>query len=107
MSEICFECLNETLGGVEERKKYVYSKYPELCESCGEYKQIVVVRRDVHYYIRKFKLITYPLIIVSLPMILLCAPFIRMYWKARIKKRKGRKPKGVVGVSKSNSRYLL
>ncbi len=45
MAEFCPKCWGE-LNGVSTRERdYVLSRYPELCEGCGEYKQVIVVPR--------------------------------------------------------------
>ncbi len=80
MSEICFECLNEELGGGEQQENYVISKHLDLCEHCGEYKRVVIARRDLYYYILKFKLITYLIIFLFFPLILIITLIIRLYW---------------------------
>ncbi len=91
MSEICFDCLNEIFGGKENPKKYVMSDYSELCEHCGKYKKVVVVKRNIHYYIYRFRFIIYPLMVVCFPLMLLVAVVIRLYWKLKIKNFKDSK----------------
>lgn len=87
MSEICFECLNEELGGGEQPKNYVISKHLDLCEHCGEYKRVVIARRDLNYYILKFRIITYPVIVLFFPLILIIALIIRLYWWVKLKQK--------------------
>ena len=86
MSEICFDCLNEIFGGNEDVKNYVLSDDLELCENCGEYKIVVITRRDFRYYFDKFRWITYPIFIISFPIILLFAPLIRFIIRKKLEK---------------------
>lgn len=44
MAEFCLECLRE-LDGINYRKgEFVLSRELELCEGCGQWKRVVVVR---------------------------------------------------------------
>lgn len=97
MSEICFDCLNEVFGGKEDAKNYVLSKSFDLCESCGEYKRVVITKRNLRYYARKFRSIIYPLLIVLLPLILLSAPVVRAFLRKKSKNARTR--------HKKNGRY--
>ncbi len=88
MSEMCFDCLNETMQGKADPRKYVYSKSLDLCEGCGEYKQVVLCKRGSLYYIHKFRFVTYPLIVICLPLLCIYSFAVRLYCVIRFKKPK-------------------
>ena len=41
MAEFCTECWKEMFPQ-DQNKKFVVSKYLDLCEGCGEYKRVVI-----------------------------------------------------------------
>ena len=86
VSEICFECLKETLSGGErlERKKFIISKDLELCENCGRYKQVVIAQRDKYYYLRRFKVPIISADIVLLPVTVVVLLLYRAIWKRKL-----------------------
>lgn len=45
MAEYCLDCWNEINETNDPPQKYIISKYPELCEGCGEMKRVVVIER--------------------------------------------------------------
>ncbi len=55
MSEFCMECWNEIFGENYTERDIIVTKYPELCEGCAEWKQVVVCERrfPILYDIRK------------------------------------------------------
>lgn len=52
MSEICLKCLNELLGTNYSKRKFIISKDLDLCEECGEWKNIVVARKKGYFWRR-------------------------------------------------------
>ena len=56
MAEFCVECWNKLCNKDLPAKEYILSRYPELCEHCGEYKKVVIMeRRDALFrYVRPF-----------------------------------------------------
>lgn len=42
MAEFCLECWNKLNGEEDMPNKYAVSKYLDLCEECGQYKQVVI-----------------------------------------------------------------
>lgn len=60
MAEFCPDCFSEVFDCEFDEKKYILSKHLELCEGCGEYKQVVLMERSV-FYSRIFEIIIYPL----------------------------------------------
>ena len=52
MAEFCLYCWNKLMGTKEPAKKYIISKYPDLCEGCEELKP-VVVRMKLHYILKE------------------------------------------------------
>lgn len=49
MAEICLDCWNELTGKRYTKRKYILSKDLDLCENCGEYKNVIVVERKYYY----------------------------------------------------------
>lgn len=88
MSEICFDCLNKTLGGNERPEKYVYSKDMYICEDCGQFKHTVLAERNAGYYIRKLRFVFYPVVIICFPLVLIYSLVIRLYLKSKMKKKR-------------------
>ena len=41
MAEICLDCWNELTGKRYTKRKYILSKDLDLCENCGEYKNVI------------------------------------------------------------------
>ena len=41
MADYCFKCWNKLNSGDCRRGDYVLSKEEDICEGCGEYKQVV------------------------------------------------------------------
>ncbi len=54
MAELCLDCLSEFTGRKEKKRKYVLSKDLDLCDNCGEWKNVVVMTKRA-YYERKYK----------------------------------------------------
>ncbi|MCL2082790.1 MAG: hypothetical protein FWH04_06115 [Oscillospiraceae bacterium] len=48
MAEFCHKCYKKELGGIKELKGVVLSKCLELCEGCGEYKNIVIAEKKIN-----------------------------------------------------------
>ena len=42
MSEICVDCFCKDSNGADNPKKFIISRYPELCEECGQYKRVII-----------------------------------------------------------------
>jgi len=45
MAEFCLECWNKINHTYETEHRYVMSRSKELCEECGQFKNVVVVER--------------------------------------------------------------
>lgn len=88
MSEICFECLNETLGGRLEKKKFIISKDLDLCENCGEYKQVVIAQRNKYHYLYKFRV---PIIVVAVALFPITVVALLLYCASLKRKLKNKK----------------
>jgi len=56
MAEFCLECWNKINNSNDKKFKYIMSKYPDLCEECGENKQVIVGLRQ-YCYINRFRII--------------------------------------------------
>ncbi len=58
VAEICLDCWNELTGKKYTKRKYILSENLDLCENCGEYKNVIVVERKCYCFNmikRKFK----------------------------------------------------
>ncbi len=51
MAEFCLECWLEN-SETDMPKRYVLSKYLDLCEGCQEYKQVVIREKIPFFYVR-------------------------------------------------------
>ena len=58
MAEFCPECWNRINKTENSQRKYVLTKEPELCEGCGEYKQVIISEYP-SYKSRKFNFLSY------------------------------------------------
>ena len=67
MAEYCLECFNEMNGTDYTEKDYVISDDLELCEGCGEYKNVVITRRKENGFITILRVI---LRIIFLPYLI-------------------------------------
>ena len=45
MAEYCVDCWNEINETNDPPKKFILSRYPELCEGCEEMKRVVITTR--------------------------------------------------------------
>lgn len=46
MAEFCLDCWREISGEEATKSRYVLSEELELCEGCGEWKQVIVSERS-------------------------------------------------------------
>ena len=63
MAEFCLDCWNEINGTSDPAKKYILSKELDLCEECGEWKNVIIIERK-YYYIRKARQIALAVCII-------------------------------------------
>ena len=63
MAEFCLNCWNKLNGTNDSKKKYVFSDGLELCEGCGEWKRVIVMKRK-YYYLHKFRYVILPFWII-------------------------------------------
>ena len=42
MAEFCLECWNKITGTQEPDGKFLFSRVPDLCEGCGEWKPVII-----------------------------------------------------------------
>lgn len=54
VAEFCLECWNKINDTNDDEKKYIISKYLDLCEECGEWKRVIVAERK-GYFKRRLK----------------------------------------------------
>lgn len=57
----CWNKINETSGS---KRKYILSEDLELCEGCGEWKRVIVAKRN-SYYAYKLRYVTLPIGIIG------------------------------------------
>ena len=60
MAEFCVECFNRINETNKAESEYIISKEPDLCEGCGQYKNVVVMEKKA-YYLRNFRLVLLPI----------------------------------------------
>lgn len=65
MAEFCLECWNRINETQDSPKKYIISKELDLCEGCGEWKQVVIAERK-YYYLHKIRYFILPFKIIYL-----------------------------------------
>ena len=53
MAEFCLECWNELNGSKDPAQRYIFSRRPELCEGCMEWKPVIVGLR-LRFLLRDF-----------------------------------------------------
>ncbi|MEE1154660.1 MAG: hypothetical protein UH241_05845 [Acutalibacteraceae bacterium] len=46
MAEFCIDCWNKINGTTYKENEYVISKELELCEGCGQYKNVIVMKKE-------------------------------------------------------------
>lgn len=46
MAEFCLECWNELNGTDKPKSYYILSEELELCEGCGEWKNVIISERS-------------------------------------------------------------
>ena len=54
MAEFCLDCWNRLLGTNDKKWRYVITSYRDLCEGCGQYKQVIVTERYISRIQRYF-----------------------------------------------------
>lgn len=50
MAEFCLDCWNKINGKNDPPEKYVLSKELDLCEGCGEWKNVIVAEREFSFF---------------------------------------------------------
>ena len=50
MAEFCLECWNKINEDCDDKRKYILSKDLELCDGCGEWKNVIVAMRKGYYW---------------------------------------------------------
>ncbi len=56
MAEFCAECFSKVFNEKATKRKYIFSKDPDLCDRCGEWKKVVVRIRYPKLYMWKMKI---------------------------------------------------
>ena len=59
MAEFCLDCWNKLNNTNDSEKIYKLSKDKELCEGCGEVKNIIIMTQKA-YYLRKYRVFLFP-----------------------------------------------
>lgn len=89
MAEFCLECLNKMYGRNDSTKKYIISKEYDLCEGCGEWKNVVVAERK-SYYLYQMRCFLLPFIIIYRIIYFLFRLMTLPYLIYRYKMKKGK-----------------
>ncbi len=85
MAEFCLDCLNKINGTNYDKSCFVLLKDLELCEECGQWKQVVVTRRQF-YCTNKLVLLVYELLKLIILFLWRVIASIFMFLKNKIKK---------------------
>ncbi len=86
MAEFCVDCWNKLNEQDLPASKYILSREPELCEECGMYKPVVIMKKK-HYYRRKFQI---PLLVLYVLWRMLILPLaVCKHLYCQYKKRAG------------------
>ena len=48
MADFCLDCWNKINKTNDSEREYVLSKDTELCEGCGEWKRVVIAKRNFY-----------------------------------------------------------
>lgn len=59
MAEICLDCWNKINRTNDSESKYILSKELDLCEECGEWKNVIVTEKKSYIY-RKLRFMIFP-----------------------------------------------
>ncbi len=63
MAEFCLECWNRINKTNDDPKKYIISKDLDLCEGCGEWKNVIIYEKKAYYqYMFRFIVIPFKVI---------------------------------------------
>ncbi|MBQ2897976.1 MAG: hypothetical protein IJE46_06645 [Clostridia bacterium] len=56
MAEFCLDCWNRMNGTCDSEEEYIISKDLDLCEGCGQWKHVIVAKKEFyyHYYMLSF-----------------------------------------------------
>lgn len=89
MAEFCLDCLNRMSGRNDDESYFVLSKDLELCEGCGQWKKIVITRRQV-YYTYKFGFLIFIIQILRVTTLFLWKVILLLYMflKKKLKRNK-------------------
>ena len=48
MAEFCVDCWNKIMDTSDPKKKFILSRELDLCEECGNYRQVIVaIKKDI------------------------------------------------------------
>lgn len=50
MAEFCLDCWNKINEANDSKRKYIISKDLDLCEECGEWKNVIIAERRGYYW---------------------------------------------------------
>lgn len=63
MAMFCLECWNRINETEDSSQKYIISKELDLCEGCGELKQVIIAKRKFYYLNRLLARLLMPYLI--------------------------------------------
>lgn len=86
MAEFCLDCWNRINETDDPSEKYHISKDLDLCEGCGEWKNVIVIEK-MHYYHNWLRRILFPLRLIFFPAELMIRLICGLYRLERKKKR--------------------
>lgn len=74
MADFCLDCLNKLDNTNYSAKRFILSDYADLCEGCGCYKRIIIMKRK-YYYLCKFRYVILPFRIIDFLFRVLTLPY--------------------------------
>lgn len=87
MAEFCLDCWNRINEIDDPPEKYLISKDLDLCEGCGEWKNVIATEKR-YYYLNWLRKILFPLRVILFPAELMIRLICGLYRPARKKRRK-------------------
>lgn len=82
MAEFCFECYNKMQGGKCRKENYIISDELDLCEGCGEYKNVVISYKKnwrYHYAQTIMEIIFLPFYLIKILILFIFRLFSKLW----------------------------
>lgn len=88
MADFCLDCWNKINKTNDSGRKYILTEDLELCEGCGEWKRVIIAKRN-SYYMYELRYVTFPIEIIGDFIYLLLRLFMLLcsFFKRKILKK--------------------